>query len=158
MLHAVPIGGRGSDIDHVLIGPGGVFVLNTKTHPGGKIWAGRIAIRVNGFAVPYLRYSRHEAARAAKLHTGAVGFDVVVRPALVFLTGTLIPDVTIKQRPDDVLILDRRDVPKAFRRASTKLDVSAVQAIYDHSRRSTTWSFSKLTGHVERLAAASDRC
>lgn len=126
--------------------------------PGGKIWVGRNAIRVNGFAVPYLRNSRHEAARAAKLHTGAVGFDVVVRPALVFLTGTLIPDVTIKQRPDDVLILDRRDVPKAFRRASTKLDVSAVQAIYDHSRRSTTWSFSKLTGHVERLAAASDRC
>jgi len=55
VLHAVPIGGRGSDIDHVLIGPGGVFVLNTKTHPGGKIWAGRNAIRVNGFAVPYLR-------------------------------------------------------------------------------------------------------
>jgi len=130
-------------------------------HRGGQareIWVGRNAIRVNGFAVPYLRNPRHEAARAAKLHTGAVGFDVVVRPALVFLTGTLIPDVTIKQRPDDVLILDRRDVPKAFRRASTKLDVSAVQAIYDHSRRSTTWSFSKLTGHVERLAAASDRC
>lgn len=36
-LHAVPVGGRGSDIDHVAIGPGGVLTINAKHHPDAKI-------------------------------------------------------------------------------------------------------------------------
>ena len=38
VLHAVPVGDRGTDIDHVLIGPGGVLTLNTKNHPGATVW------------------------------------------------------------------------------------------------------------------------
>jgi hypothetical protein len=34
ILHAVPVGGGAFDIDHVLIGPAGVFTLNTKNHAG----------------------------------------------------------------------------------------------------------------------------
>jgi hypothetical protein len=37
VLHAVPIGSKGSDIDHLLIGPGGVWTVNTKNHPGKRI-------------------------------------------------------------------------------------------------------------------------
>ncbi len=37
VLHAVPVGDRGSDIDHVVIGPGGVFTVNTKTHPAHRL-------------------------------------------------------------------------------------------------------------------------
>ncbi|MGJ9403557.1 nuclease-related domain-containing protein [Arthrobacter sp. KK5.5] len=32
VLHAVPVGAGTADIDHVLIGPAGVFTLNTKDH------------------------------------------------------------------------------------------------------------------------------
>ncbi len=39
-IHAIPVGGRGSDIDHLAIGPGGLFTLNTKHHPGAKVWVG----------------------------------------------------------------------------------------------------------------------
>ena len=31
-IHAVPVGDRGSDIDHVVIGPAGVFTINAKNH------------------------------------------------------------------------------------------------------------------------------
>ncbi len=101
MLHAVPVGNRGSDIDHVAIGPGGVWTLNTKTHPGKSVWIGKHQVRVDGHKTHYLRNSRHEAERASRLLTSACGFPVTVRAALVFLTGTLIPDVTIKP-PDGV--------------------------------------------------------
>ncbi len=30
--------GEGSDIDHLVIGKGGVYPVNTKRHPGGKVW------------------------------------------------------------------------------------------------------------------------
>ncbi|MEP6762351.1 MAG: nuclease-related domain-containing protein [Sporichthyaceae bacterium] len=140
VLHAVPVGDRGSDIDHVVIGPGGVFTLNTKTHPDGRVWVGRNSVRVNGHAVPYLRNSRFEAQRAERLLAAAVGFPVPVRPALVFLTGTLIPNVTIKAAPDDVVILDRTDIPGAFKRSSRHLVAEQVAEIYEHARRSTTWT------------------
>ncbi|MDQ1620308.1 MAG: hypothetical protein QOE19_2877, partial [Actinomycetota bacterium] len=116
VLHSVPVGTRSSDIDHVVIGPGGVWTVNTKRHPSKSIWVGRATVLVDGHRQPYLRNSRHEAERASRLLTEACGFPVPVKAALVFLTGTLIPDVTIKQAPDGVAILDRTDIPRAFRR------------------------------------------
>lgn len=140
VLHAVPVGSRGSDIDHVVIGVGGVFTLNTKTHPGAKVWVGARAIRVNGQPVPYIQSSRHEGERARQLLTHAVGFPVRVQPALVFLTGTFIPNVTIKQQPSDVRVLDRMDIPRVFKRARRQLSPEQVAAIYDAARRCTTWT------------------
>jgi hypothetical protein len=58
----------------------------------------------------------------------------------VFLTGTLIPDVTIKRLPDGVAILDRMDVPGVFRRARRQLSDDQVVAVYEQARRSTTWT------------------
>ena len=139
VLHAVPVGARESDIDHVLIGPGGVFTINTKTHPGGRVWVGRHAVKVNGHAQPYLRNSRHEAARASRLLSDACGLPIEARPVLVFLTGTLIPNVTVTQQPDDVLVLDRMDIPGAFKRSRRRLTDEQVTHVYDLARRSTTW-------------------
>jgi hypothetical protein len=70
----------------------------------------------------------------------AAGFQVPVRPALVLLTGTLIPNVSIKQRPDHVLILDRLDIPRAFKRAPHRLSPEQVATIFDIARRCTTWT------------------
>jgi hypothetical protein len=139
VLHAVPVGERGSDIDHVLIGSGGVWTLNTKTHPGGQVWVGRHQVRVNGHRTDYLRNSRHEAERASRLLTEACGFPVLAEAALVFLTGTLIPNVTVKQQPEDVAVLDRTDIPGAFRRATRRLGDEQVAAVFEQARRSTTW-------------------
>ncbi len=145
VLHAVPVGDRGSDIDHVVIGPGGVWTLNTKTHPGKSVWVGRHQVRVDGHRTDYLRNSRHEADRASRLLTDACGFPVQVKAALVFLTGTLVPDVTSKQAPEDVAILDRMDIPGAFRRAKGRLTAEQVAAIFEQARRSTTWQTTQRT-------------
>lgn len=58
----------------------------------------------------------------------------------MFLTGTLIPSVTIKQLPDDVAILDRMDIPGCFKRAKRRLDDEQVEAVYAQARRSTAWT------------------
>jgi hypothetical protein len=59
---------------------------------------------------------------------------------LIFTTATLIPDVTIKSKPKDVGILDRMDVPRAFKRASTVLTAEQVDRVFAMARRSTTWA------------------
>ena len=75
-----------------------------------------------------------------KLLLKATGLVLEVRPVLIFLTGTVIPQVTIKQRPADVLILDRMDVPGAFKRAPERLTPEVVGQVYESARRSTTWA------------------
>ena len=49
------------------------------------------------------------------------------KAVLVVLTGTVIPQVTIKQMPDDLLVLDRMDVPRVFRKAPRRLTASQVE-------------------------------
>src|ERR1700712_3858316 len=44
--HAVPIGAGTKDVDHLVIGPGGVFAINTKHHEGASVWIGDHTIRV----------------------------------------------------------------------------------------------------------------
>lgn len=135
VLHSVPVGERGADIDHVLIGPAGVFTVNTKTHPGKRVTGYRQAIYVGGTRTDYLRNARHEAERAGRLLSRAVERPVIVKPVLVILTGRL----QVRQQPDDVLVLAGVDVPHAFARWRPILTGSQVEAIYAQARRSTTW-------------------
>jgi hypothetical protein len=140
VLHAVPIGTKGSDIDHLLIGPGGVWTINTKNHPGKKIWVSPTQVRVDGHVVPYIRNSEFEADRVRRILVHSLSWEPPVKAALVFLTGTMIPDVTIKEMPKDVIILDRLDIPRFFRRSSTTLTPEAVAAVFEVARKSTTWT------------------
>ncbi len=139
VLHSVPIGKGDSDIDHVLIGPGGVFTINTKYHPDARVWVAQHQIRVNGTPVPYLRNSRFEGERASRLLTKAAGLQVEVTPCLVILTGGLQPNVTYKQQPDDVLVLDSWDVPRVFKRWTAVLTPEQVDAVFEVARWETTW-------------------
>src|SRR5450830_1632054 len=82
-VHAIPVGENGSDIDHLVVGPGGVFTLNAKHHPGARIWIRGNAFRVNGTQVPYVRNSRHEAERASRYLAAACGFPVAVAGIIV---------------------------------------------------------------------------
>ena len=47
VLHAVPVGRGGADIDHVIIGPFGVVTVNTKT-TGTAVWVGEYGLTVGG--------------------------------------------------------------------------------------------------------------
>ena len=83
VLHAVPVGKGDSDIDHVVIGPGGVFTINTKNHAGQQAWVPGRTLLVNGQKQPHLRNAGHEAQRASRLLSAAAGFrvDVPADPA-----------------------------------------------------------------------------
>jgi len=136
-LHSVPVGNNNSDLDHLVVGPKGVVVVNTKNHPGGKITVGEKVIWVNGDASDYLRNSRYEAKRASGILSKACGFEVKVRPIIVVANG----DLTFRgnSRPKDVEVLGIRDVIKRLRAGRTVLDINAVSHIFGVARRSTTW-------------------
>jgi len=135
-LHAIPVGNRGSDIDHIIIGPGGVFTANAKHHPGAKIWVGGNTFMVNGAKQPYIRNARHEAQHAAKILTAACGFPVHVEGLIVTVNAR---DVVVKNQPEDVSVTPRMQVARWLLRHGDILTVESIAAIYEVARRSTTW-------------------
>lgn len=135
VLHAVPVGTRGADIDHVVIGPGGVFTLNTKNHGGNHVWVSERTFLVNGQRTDYLRNSRTEATRAARLLSAAAGVDVAVEPVIVVLAAKL----TIKSSPIGVHVVAHTKAARWLTRLPTRLSRDAVALIFDVARRDTTW-------------------
>ncbi|MEJ5943869.1 nuclease-related domain-containing protein [Pseudokineococcus basanitobsidens] len=138
VLHAVPVGDRGSDIDHVVVGPGGVFTVNTKHHPRARVWIGGGTFIVNGQRVPYVRNSRHEARRAARLlaAAGAGPVDVTGVVAVVGARGGL----TIRRQPDDVVVVtSRRRLARWLAAQPERLTDGEVARLHDIARRSDTW-------------------
>lgn len=135
-LHAIPVGNRGSDIDHIIIGPGGVFTANAKHHPGAKIWVGGNTFMVNGAKQPYIRNARHEAQRAARILADACGFPVPVEGLIVTVNAT---DVVIKSQPEGVSVVPRMQVAGWLLRHGDILAPATIDAIYEVARRSTTW-------------------
>jgi hypothetical protein len=136
-LHALPVGRRGSDIDHLVLGPGGVFTINTKHHPNADIWVGGNTFLVNGHRQPYVRNSRHEAMRAARLLTEACGFPVHVEGLIVTVNAH---DVVVKTQPEGVHVVWRNQLAKWLLRHGDVCPEATLDAIHDIARRSTTWS------------------
>jgi hypothetical protein len=109
-LHARPIPGSESIIDHLVIGPGGVYALDSER------WDRRLPVRTqasNSAAGPVLyhgpfsqkdrlAHARWEAAQAASLISKAIGHEVTVRPVMV-IYGPTVPWTVARLRGVDVL-------------------------------------------------------
>ena len=140
VLHAVPVGDRGSDIDHVVIGPAGVFTINAKHHTKASVWVGGNTFMVNGQPQPYVRNSRHEAQRAGRLLTTACNFPVAVT-GLIAVMGAH-EGFTVREQPPggDVVVLTRREVDRWLRKRPVgALCAEEVEAVHEAARRSNTW-------------------
>ncbi len=137
VLHSIRVGDSGADIDHLVIGRAGVFSLNTKHHRNASIWVARNVFMVNGQRQPYIRNSRHEAERVARILSRACGTRVDVRGVVVVVNTD---SFTIKEPPVDVKVLSRLQLRRWLREQSWVLDEASVERIFEAARRSSTWS------------------
>ncbi|MDA5282682.1 nuclease-related domain-containing protein [Streptomyces sp. Isolate_45] len=133
VLHSIPLT-RGGDIDHLLVGPGGVFTVNTKNFRGKSIWVGDDMVKVDhGPPHPYPARSRAEAALARGVLERHCPFPVEVEPVLVFVGAREIPRAATQLR---VRVYREREVaslgPLTGRLAPEQVDI--VYAVARHRR------------------------
>jgi Nuclease-related domain len=102
VFHSLPIGTRGADIDHLVVGPGGVFCLNTKNHRNARIWVANHTMMVNGHKQPYIRNSTHEARRLTTILRTIARDDLTVR-AVIAVVGA--QQITVRSKPEDVAVI-----------------------------------------------------
>ena len=119
-LHGRGIPGTDSVVDHLVIGPGGVFAVDSER------WDRRLPIRTvaSGSAAgpvlyhgPFsqknrLAHARWEAAQVARLLSSELGEEITVRPAMV-IYGPMVPWTVAQLRAVDVFA--GRNVGKYFR-------------------------------------------
>ncbi len=99
VFHDVPLGERGATVDHVVIGPGGVFTISTKDLTGAIRVNARSVVH-NGRRTSFLAKASAEAVRAASLLTAAIDRPVEVRGLLAILADEWI----VRRLPDDVYV------------------------------------------------------
>ena len=92
-MHASPIPDSEDQIDHLVVGPAGVFAIDSenwdkrlavRTKSGKQLWHGPFSKKDR------LQHAQWEAQRAADLLSGAIGKPVIVRPAMA-VYGPRIP-------------------------------------------------------------------
>ena len=135
-VHDVPLGRQGTCVEHLLIGPGGLFTVTERRHPGKAVVGRGRAMSVAGHPVAYLRDARLEATRTQDRLLAAGCAMIHVRAVLV-LQGDL--DVDVLTTPNDPLVVARHEVPGLFRRMPVVVDDQLVQALAKVANRATTW-------------------
>jgi len=135
ILHSIQVSENGTDIDHLVIGPGGVFSVNTKNHLGKKVWVAGGTFMVNGQKQAYVGASRSEAKKASRLLTTACESPVRVIGVIAVLSDSLV----VKEQPHDVHVIGRRRLADWLRAQPRCLEDPEFEAIFDVARRSTTW-------------------
>ncbi|MFQ4148739.1 nuclease-related domain-containing protein [Arthrobacter sp. LAPM80] len=136
VLHAVPVGAGSSDIDHVVIGPPGVFTLNTKHHKKKDVWVAGGTLMVNGSKEPHIRNSVSEGKRAAKFLSQAVGHPVDVTTMIVLVGAS---KLNIKKKPDTVEVLDSKTLLRWFKRRPVMLSPDDLATLADLAQHPELW-------------------
>jgi hypothetical protein len=129
VLHDLAVPRSQANIDHLVIGPGGVFVIDSKQYRGrlqldqsGRLWHGRYPL------APTLRAVSFEADQAALVLTDP---DVVVVPILA-VHGTQVP--WGKVVTDGVPVVAARRLPSMLRALPAVLGPERVAVLADQAR------------------------
>ncbi|WP_234316677.1 nuclease-related domain-containing protein [Streptomyces sp. NRRL S-15] len=135
VLHSVPLP-DGTEIGHLLIGPGGVFAVSTEHHPGASVRIGDGTLRIDdGTPQPYELDGRAGAPRAREALEAYCAFDVPVRTVLVF-TGVTALEVVAT--PPGTSVYRERQV-SALAPLRGGLTATQVERVYDVARNGEAW-------------------
>jgi hypothetical protein len=134
VFHDLTVGSRGANLDHVVVGPGGVFVLNTKNLTG-NVWIAERAFLHNGRKTDYLRAAKREGQIATDRLTLAAGLTVSAVPVLVVFADR----ITLKASPPDVRIVEGPHIRRWLERQAAVLAPDQARAVAKAADDPSTW-------------------
>lgn len=140
VVHDVPLGRQGSNVAHLLVGPGGIVTVGERWHVGQTVHVEGRVMRVDGRPVPYLRDARLEAARVQWLLLAAACTGASVRAVLVVVTGAGELVVRGPAHPADPLVTGRPGLLAVLRALPRRLSDERVAAVAKVARERSTWA------------------
>lgn len=145
MLHGIDtaVGSEPVVIDHLVIGTPGVFVVEVRHQPGGKVHASTTGIEIDGrqYDLARIRTVGEEVhERLAEAIALAAGFEEVLDPPPVTPVIAVVgATIVTHSRPRGVIVARAGDLARAMRARGERLSAAAVEETYAVARRSDTW-------------------
>lgn len=134
VLHVVPVGD--GLIDHLVIGPPGVFAITTANYPAQEVRVADDTMTVGGIEVDDLPDVRRVAANAAELLSAAADRPVAVEPIVVIIdAGKLI----VREPSSGVTVIPSKQLLRVLTRLERSMAGAVVAYISDVAERDTTW-------------------
>lgn len=145
MLHGIDmtVGSERVVLDHLVLCPGGVFVLEDRHQPGGKVHTSTSGLEVDGQHVDLARIRtigeevHDRIAEAIALAAGAQELlnPPPVTPVIVVVGATIVTH----SRPRGVIVTRPGDLGRALRTRGERMTPAAVEETYAVARRPDTW-------------------
>ena len=139
VLHAVPVESGLADIDHLVIGPAGVFVVATKNHSGLNVWASQRTLMVAGVRQPHIRNMEYEMGRAERSLSKAAGSAIEVSGILAMVAAK---SVVVREKHRDVAVLTAGHIVGWLQRHKRVLTPAQVSHIGTAASLASTWDSS----------------
>ncbi|TSC32945.1 NERD domain-containing protein [Corallococcus sp. Z5C101001] len=132
--HDVKIGRTGANVDHLVVGPPGVYVINTK-FLSQKVWVAGHVIQVGGANRNYVRKGEAEAKRIREeLSAVTRRRSLWVQSLLVFVDAELV----VKEQPRNVPVLGAHELVPALLAQEATLEREEVVALARAAHRLAT--------------------
>lgn len=127
----------GTELDHWVIGPGGVYLLNAKHLPGSRLHIVGDRFLVDGRERPFVTEIRGEARRNADLISLSTRWDIGV-------TGVIVPvndrRLVIEHFPEDVAVIEQGDVANWLVNRPEQFGKRQILAAFTAARDSAIWT------------------
>lgn len=167
VVHAVPAGavavvgtlsGHHPVIDHLLIGPAGIFSITIHGHAGQAIWVGERTFMVDDERLGHLAAAEEAASGASRLLTAALAeretaVDVVVTPCIVVDSPY---SLQIRQRPGRIQVNTARNFPSWLAALPRPISPAVVDTLSTVALQASTWPASPVVQSTDVLRQRDD--
>jgi hypothetical protein len=123
-------------IDHLLIGPPGVFAVTTENYPGQEVRVSDDDVTIAGRPVNDVAIARRLADSASDRLSSAAHRHVPVEPIIVTVGST---KLFVREQPMGVTVVDSKHLVRLLTRLSRSLAGAEVAFISDLADRDSTW-------------------
>lgn len=136
VLHALPVDSGLADIDHLVIGPAGVFVVATKNYSGHDVWASQRTLMVAGVRHPHIRNMEYEMGRVERTLIAAAGSPVQVSGILAIVAAK---SLLVREKHRDVAVLTADNLVGWLQRHERVLNAAQVSHLSTAASLASTW-------------------
>ena len=126
-----------SAIDHVVIGPAGVFSVTTYNHTGQNVWVSKRAFIVDGHRLQHIRRAEAAVGYVERMLEAAVGRHVMATTIIVVIdAGSL----QVRDLPRDVFVVAAGSLDTWLLAREHELDPELAGELSAAAQLDTTWS------------------
>lgn len=123
-------------LDHWVVGPGGIYLLSAKTHPGSRLYVAGDNFLVDGKDAPYVPQARENALRGAEEISSNMRWDLDVMGVIVPVNDR---KLTVDQQPYAVEVMADDGLAEWLVNRPEELTKQQIIAAYNAARSKSEW-------------------